>query len=75
MGLALSPSNRMDNKTAPIYVVVSDGSVQEIKNIPEGATVKVIDKDVEFVAPERWEISPVDGEVCTITTFEAYEPA
>ena len=56
-----------------IYVIVEDGVVTDIKNIPAGLSIQVIDKDVEYVSPDAWEVSPVDGEACCISEFHSYE--
>jgi hypothetical protein len=50
-------------------VIVQKGCVTEIRNVPNDVTVQVIDKDVEYVPPNAWEISPLDGEACTIQIF------
>lgn len=59
----------MSNTTNPIFVIVHKGCVTDVKNIPNDITVQIIDKDVEYVSPDHWKISPVDGEACTILTF------
>ena len=52
-----------------IHVVVQGGAVQEVTDLPGGIAVRVVDYDVEQLAPERLEISPLDGEACTLTKF------
>lgn len=54
-----------------IYVVVESGLFKEVRNIPPGVEVHCLDYDVEHLEPERLEISPLDGEACTITKFTA----
>jgi hypothetical protein len=61
--------SRKTMNTEPIFVIVQEGRVTEVKNIPPNATVQVIDKDVEFASVDSWKVSPVDGEACTIQTF------
>lgn len=63
----------MNTKVIPIYVIVEHGRVWEIKNIPDGVIVTVLDKDVEGEDDNKIQISPVDGEACTIQTFGPYE--
>ena len=52
-----------------IYVAVEGGLLKEAHDIPRGCKVVCIDYDVEHLPPERLEISPLDGQACTITTF------
>lgn len=59
----------MNSASNPIFVIVEEGRVTQVKNIPSNVTVQVIDKDVEYVSPDHWKISPVDGEASTIQTF------
>lgn len=53
----------------PIYVVVECGIFKEAHDIPRGIEVHCLDYDVEHLPPEKLEISPLDGEACTITKF------
>ena len=53
----------------PILVVVECGIFKEAHDIPRGFEVHCLDYDVEHLPPERLEISPIDGEACTITKF------
>ena len=59
----------MNAEPIPIFVIVQEGRVTEVKNIPQNTTIQVIDKDVEFASSDAWKVSPVDGEACTIQTF------
>ena len=52
-----------------IYVVVERGIFKEAHDIPRGIEVHCLDYDVEHLEPEKLEISPIDGEACTITKF------
>ena len=52
-----------------IYVVVESGLFKEAHDIPPGVEVHCLDYDVEHLPPEKLEISPIDGEACTITKF------
>jgi hypothetical protein len=52
-----------------IYVVVECGIFKEAHDIPRGIEVHCLDYDVEHLPPESLEISPIDGEACTITKF------
>lgn len=54
-----------------IHVVVAGGLVQEIKDIPPGIEVKVVDYDIETVDDFDLQISPLDGAACTIRAFNA----
>lgn len=60
----------MNSEPIPIFIIVEDGRVTDVKNVPDGRIVQVIDKDVDFVSSEEWRVSPVDGEACTIQTFQ-----
>ena len=53
----------------PILVVVECGIFKEAHDIPRGFEVHCLDYDVEHLPPDRLEISPIDGEACTITKF------
>ena len=53
----------------PILVVFECGIFKEAHDIPRGFEVHCLDYDVEHLPPERLEISPLDGEACTITKF------
>lgn len=53
----------------PILVVVECGIFKEAHDIPRGFVVHGLDYDVEHLPPDRLEISPIDGEACTITKF------
>ncbi|MEN9601882.1 MAG: hypothetical protein RIS56_1488 [Verrucomicrobiota bacterium] len=53
----------------PILVVVECGIFKEAHDIPRGFEVHCLDYDVEHLPPEKLEISPIDGEACTITRF------
>ena len=66
------PSNTLVNEVVnpqPILVVVECGIFKEAHDIPRGFEVHCLDYDVEHLPPERLEISPIDGEACTITKF------
>lgn len=52
-----------------IYVVLESGLFKEAHDIPRGCEVHGLDYDVEHLPPEQLEISPLDGEACTITKF------
>jgi hypothetical protein len=54
-----------------IHAVVVGGLVQEIKHIPPGIEVKVVDYDIEAVDDLDLQISPLDGAACSIRTFNA----
>ena len=45
------------------------GVIHEIVNLPPNINVTVIDYDTEGVEEDRLEISPVDGELCTINKW------
>jgi len=52
-----------------ILVVFECGIFKEAHDIPRGFEVHCLDYDVEHLPPEKLEISPLDGEACTITKF------
>lgn len=52
-----------------IFVIMDGGLVHEIVNLPPNIIVTVLDYDTEDVEKERLEISPVDGELCTINKW------
>lgn len=52
-----------------IFVIMDGGLVHEIVNLPPNINVTVLDYDTEGVEKERLEISPVDGELCTINKW------
>ena len=56
-------------KPVEIFVVMEGGVVHEIVNLPANINVTIIDYDTEDVEKERLEISPVDGELCTINKW------
>jgi hypothetical protein len=60
---------KMNAVLIPIFVIVQKGCVTEVRNVPKDVTIQVIDNDIEYVSPDAWKISPVDGEACTIQTF------
>ncbi len=49
-----------------ITIIVSGGVVQDVKNVPVGVTVKVIDYDVN--GSDRYEL--VDGEPAVVSLYE-----
>jgi hypothetical protein len=59
------------HKTKPleIFVIMDGGLIHEIVNLPPNIIVTVLDYDTEGVEKERLEISPVDGELCTINKW------
>jgi hypothetical protein len=59
----------------PIHVVVAGGLVQEIRDIPPGIEVKVVDYDIEAVDDLDPQISPLDGAACSIRRFNAQAEA
>jgi hypothetical protein len=56
-------------KPTEVFVVMEGGVVHEIVNLPQNINVTVLDYDTEGVEKERLEISPVDGELCTINKW------
>lgn len=58
----------MKNKTI-IYITVQGGVVQQVQNVPEGVEVHVIDYDIEQSDSPKLDVSPLDGEACSISTF------
>ena len=56
-------------KPVEIFVIMDGGLVHEIVNLPPNIIVTVLDYDTEGVEKERLEISPVDGELCTINKW------
>jgi hypothetical protein len=58
-----------ETKPLEIFVIMDGGLVHEIVNLPPNIIVTVLDYDIEGVEKERLEISPVDGELCTINKW------
>jgi hypothetical protein len=56
-------------KPVEIFVIMDGGLIHEIVNLPPNIMVTVLDYDTEGVEKERLEISPVDGELCTINKW------
>ena len=56
-----------------IYVTMDGGLVQNVTNIPAGIEVLVIDYDVEPKDADRLDVSPLDGELCCISSYIAEE--
>ena len=52
-----------------IYVTVQGGLVQDVRNVPPGIEVRVIDYDIEGAEAQCVEPSPLDGEACVIATY------
>jgi len=52
-----------------IHVVVAGGVVQEVRDIPSGLEVKVVDYDIEAVDEFDLQISPLDGAASSIRAF------
>jgi hypothetical protein len=55
--------------TKEIFILLEGGLVHEVVNLPPNINVTVIDYDTEGVDKERFEISPVDGELCVINKW------
>lgn len=53
--------------THTIFVVLERGLVREVKNIPPGIEIHVLDYDIE--GADQLQVSPLDGEACVITEF------
>lgn len=56
-------------KPLEIFVVMEDGVIHEIVDLPLNINVTVLDYDTEGVEKERLEMSPVDGELCVISKW------
>jgi hypothetical protein len=54
-----------------IYTVVDGGLVQEVRGIPPGIEVHILDYDIE--GADEVQISPLDGEACVITEY-SFQP-
>ena len=52
-----------------LFIVVEDGRVREVPNLPPNMRVVVIDYDIEDVEEEEIKPSPLDGQPCRITPF------
>ena len=52
-----------------IQIVVQGGLVQDVRNVPPGIEVQVIDYDIEGAEAQCVEASPLDGEACCIATY------
>jgi hypothetical protein len=57
------------DQSLEIYVIMDGGVIHEIVGLPDNIHVTVLDYDIEGVEKERLEISPLDGEVCTINSW------
>src|SRR5438874_1033187 len=49
-----------------IFVILEGGMVHEIKNLPPGINVTVLDYDLDGVEAKFLKTSPVDGQLCVI---------
>ena len=60
-----------------IYITVEGGVVREVNPIPPGVQIIVLDLDVEGVDENRLTVSPLDGQLCTLTEYHerSHEPA
>ena len=47
--------------------------MQSVTNIPPGIEVVVVDYDVEGEDADRLDVSPLDGELCCISSYIAEE--
>jgi hypothetical protein len=68
----LAVKNRLVEKiTKPleIFVMMDGGLIHAIVDLPESIKITVLDYDTEGVEKERLEISPLDGELCTINSW------
>lgn len=50
-----------------IFVVLEGGLVQEVKGIPAGVEVYIVDYDIE--GAQEVQVSPLDGEACVLTEY------
>lgn len=70
----LTETMKTQTQCHTIHVVVAGGLVQEIRDIPQGIEVKVVDYDIEAVDDFDLQISPLDGAACSICAFNAQGP-
>ena len=56
-----------------IYVTMDGGLVQNVTNIPAGIEVVVIEYDVEPKDADRMDVTPLNGELCCLTSYTAEE--
>ena len=63
----------MKTETKPIVVVIQGGTVEEVKNVPAGLEVHIVDLDVSGVDEEMLKPSPLDGQPCLLTKLGPYE--
>ena len=52
-----------------LFIVLEEGRVREVPNLPPNMRVVVIDYDIEDVEEEEIKPSPLDGQPCRITPF------
>ena len=52
-----------------IHVVVVGGVVQDVLGVPSGVEVHVLDYDIDSQSSERIQLSPIDGEPCSIAVY------
>ena len=68
-GVIIEPAKQNNSAAIEIFIVVEDGQVREIGNLPDNLKVTVIDYDIKDVAQEQLSISPIDGELCVINKW------
>ena len=73
-GAVLSPKVVLVNKVVEfnpkeLFIVVEEGRVRQVPNLPPNTRVVVIDYDIEDVEEEEIKPSPLDGQPCRITPF------
>jgi hypothetical protein len=61
------PAERQQPAPHTVFVVLEGGLVQEVRGIPPGVEVHVVDYDIE--GADELQVSPLDGEACVITEY------
>jgi len=52
-----------------LFIVLEDGRVREVPNLPPNMRVVLIDYDIEDVEKEELKPSPLDGQPCRVSRF------
>ena len=52
-----------------LFIVLEEGRVREVPNLPPNMRVVLIDYDIEDMEKEELKPSPLDGQPCRLTSF------
>jgi len=62
-------SKVMEFNPKELFIVLEDGRVREVPNLPPNMRVVVVDYDIEDMEKEDLKPSPLDGQPCRLTSF------